>query len=254
LALKIFPGEAKGSERSLSWYLQWLELQAALLPDELYQTLFTSQSLPNGPWMQKGSLLLDIFLSIAEFVTKRNFITLDSAVQHLQDAGHFQAHDGMQQYYQRNLVFAVLGWQTMLWTASPQTNRYPKIGIADELNGYKGEAIFAFQQDHKAAKLPFYEFLMGYGQLIPAQATENKDVEAGKMHDIPASILPEELNCFTLSVLGGVTIRWVDTMSSHLEFDQAGRHLFLFRYPSFCQACLSTQSPGTLDLNPIIMA
>ncbi|KAM7213093.1 hypothetical protein V8F06_011516 [Rhypophila decipiens] len=49
------------------------------------------------------------------------------------------------------------------------------------------------------------------------------------------------LNYASLSTIGRVRIRWVDTLTAHLEFDRATRELSLFRFPSFCVAKILSQ-------------
>ncbi|KAB5571986.1 hypothetical protein GE09DRAFT_1268365 [Coniochaeta sp. 2T2.1] len=49
------------------------------------------------------------------------------------------------------------------------------------------------------------------------------------------------LNYGSLSEVGRVRIRWVDTLTAHLAFDRATRELSVYRYPSYCVAKILSQ-------------
>jgi hypothetical protein len=44
------------------------------------------------------------------------------------------------------------------------------------------------------------------------------------------------LNYHSLSTIGGIKIKWVDTVTAHLVLNRATRELSVYRYPSFCIA------------------
>jgi len=61
---------------------------------------------------------------------------------------------------------------------------------------------------------------------------------------------------FLVSFLN-ISIRWVDTLALHLDYDKSSRALSLFKYSSLCAATLETTgalyafaSPDPSDLDP----
>ena len=90
------------------------------------------------------------------------------------------------------------------------------------------------------------DLLKGFGNLLPARAPDLAKVASGTntIASAWAPINPAELNIHILSRLLRVRVHWVDTLSLHVDYDQAAETLSLFRFPSFCVATL--RSTGAL--------
>ncbi|KAF2415852.1 hypothetical protein EJ08DRAFT_710121 [Tothia fuscella] len=102
------------------------------------------------------------------------------------------------------------------------------------MNSFQGQSILANEQEQRSAKLPIYEFLLGYGRILPSQnLLSSRDLEEN------ASILGSTTISYLLRTVGRVSVGCIGTLSSHLEFDEATKTLLVFHYPSFCTACLS---------------
>ena len=154
----------------------------------------------------------------------------------------------------RGLVFAVIGWQTMLYRSALGTCPPQQLAVADDQDGYRGEAFITLKQDQSSAKMPLNGFLMGFGILLPpSHLCLNEDPEEKRaFHDLK-TISPDDFNAFLLDSIGHIKIKWVDTISCHLEFDDRTNTVFLFRFPSFCATYL-TATPSEKNFKSIIFA
>jgi hypothetical protein len=143
----------------------------------------------------------------------------------------------------RTFVFAVLGWQTMLYKPAFGTCPSQQLAIADELNGYTGQAFMTLKQDHSRIKCCLPDFLLGFGLMLPKQNVFlSEDGEDRQAFEKISIINPGEFNAALLQSLARINIEWVDVMAPHLEFDKATNTLFLFRYPSFCMANIPSEN------------
>lgn len=157
--------------------------------------------------------------------------------------GLFEAHDtDDEKNLARTFVFAVLGWQTMLYKPAFGTCPPQQLAIADELNGYTGQVFMALKQDQSRIRCCLPDFLLGFGLMLPKQnLCTSEDLEDRHAFDKVAICSPFEFNATLLQSLARINIQWVDVMAPHLEFDKATNTLFLFRYPSFCLANIPSQ-------------
>lgn len=96
------------------------------------------------------------------------------------------------------------------------------------------------QMEAECAGNSLHEFLMGFGVLLPTKnlCLDDEPDELEAFNQL-TFINPGEFNAYLLSSLGHVQVKWVDTLSCHMEFNPREKMLYLFRFPSFCQACLS---------------
>lgn len=138
-----------------------------------------------------------------------------------------------------NLVFAVLGWQTMLYRPDTGSCSPSQLAIVDETNGHRGQAHMSLRQSTSTCSKPLHEFLVGFGVMLPCRnfsALRSDDDQKAfrEFNDISG----DSFNAHFLTTVGGVQIRWIDNLSCHLEFDSSSNTLYLFRYPSFCIANL----------------
>ncbi|KAF2124108.1 hypothetical protein P153DRAFT_350835 [Dothidotthia symphoricarpi CBS 119687] len=145
----------------------------------------------------------------------------------------------------RNLVFAIIGWQTMLYKPDMGSCRPDQLVIVDETDGHRGYAYAELRQDQGASRRALYEFLMGFGVLLPCYNIGALASEDNKQASIkPKTLSPDSFNVHLLTGLGGIQIRWTDSLACHLEFDANSSTLFLFRFPTFCAINLLSQDKG----------
>ncbi|KAI2478938.1 hypothetical protein Ptr902_09904 [Pyrenophora tritici-repentis] len=55
------------------------------------------------------------------------------------------------------------------------------------------------------------------------------------------TVTPDSLNIHLLTSIGGIQIKWTDSLACHLEFDSDSSTLYLFRFPTFCAINLLSQ-------------
>lgn len=180
-----------------------------------------------------------IFSEIATFAISSQYPSIDDIVAHLLLSGLIEEGNGTNGTPEaRSLVFAIIGWQTMLYRPALGTCPPQQLAVIDEQDGYRGQAFMALQQFQGSAKRPLHEFLMGFGILLPpSNLCTSTNAEVRKSFTELKTVEPSSFNAFLLDSIGHFKIKWVDVLSCHLEFDERANTIFLFRYPSFCIEC-----------------
>ncbi|KAI9811065.1 MAG: hypothetical protein M1827_005647 [Pycnora praestabilis] len=238
-ALSIFPNhqDSKHLCQDLSWYNWWINDQLETIPHALLDLLPRTK---RDLLLESSSPEIKIFHAIADLIKNDTNPSIDGTVEHLSELGLFQNRgDGRAEEGYRTLVFAFLGWQTMLYQPSFGTCPPQQLAILNNLDGYQGQAFLAFKQDQSSAKKRLDTFLMGFGLLFPPKnvcmSEEQEDIQAFETFK---TIECQELNASVLNSIAHINIQWVDILAPHLEFNKATNTLYLFRYPSFCIANL----------------
>jgi hypothetical protein len=239
--LSIFPGSAESlssptvNTTHLQWYGRWLGRQLENVPPFIVDRL---ECFPT------------IFLEIAKSA-KRNSNIDDIAIGLLQSDLIKVQDANDERETARALVFAVLGWQTMLYQPAFGTCPPQQLAIADVLGGYTGQAFMTLKQDHSRITCCLPDFLLGFGLMLPKEnLCISEDPEDCQAFEKVVIINPAEFNASLLRNLARINIKWVDAMAPHLEFDKATNTLFLFRYPSFCVA--NIPSSGDAHIKGVI--
>jgi hypothetical protein len=103
------------------WYLKWLAYQVRNLPDSFMELIKDHDNL--APTDFGTDTLYRIFISVNRFVRELPNPSIDEIIQRLQEELIFDPVDDVATSTpaQRLLVFAVLGWQTMLYLPSFNT-------------------------------------------------------------------------------------------------------------------------------------
>lgn len=220
----------------LHWYIWWLEEQLKQLPSSISSIVVGHDPLHSNVWTPQ---LGRIFSEIATFATTSQYPSIDDIVAHILVSGLVEEGKGKNGTLEaRSLVFAIIGWQTMLYKPALGTCPPQHLAVIDEQDGYRGQAFMALQQFQGSARRPLHEFLMGFGILLPpSDLCTSTNVEVRKAFTELKTIEPSSFNAFLLNSIGHFKIKWVDVLSCHLEFDERANTIFLFRYPSFCIAC-----------------
>jgi hypothetical protein len=144
----------------------------------------------------------------------------------------------------KDLVFSVLGWQTMLYkpdysSASGSAGGY---NILDETDGHRGEARLSLSQFHLSSNKDLPSFLLGFGMMLPpANYCAFDDADDQALFSQTRTVNAKDLNARILTKVCGVSIQWVDSLSCHLDLDRQSGKLFLYRFPSFCVSNLNQQ-------------
>ena len=117
----------------------------------------------------------------------------------------------------------------MLYQPSFGTSPPGQFTIFDNFDGHQGQAFFSFKQGETSAKRPLDEFLKGFGLLIPPKNTcISKYPEECEAFETALSIGAQELNVFVLNSIVHINIKWVDSLTAHLEYNRTMNILYLF--------------------------
>ncbi|KAI9755367.1 MAG: hypothetical protein M1835_000829 [Candelina submexicana] len=256
--LSIFPGVQQGriQPTQLLFYRWWLDKRLGDLPATFLTILPGTVQILD---LDASSPLTEIFLSIAGYIKTKCEPAIDNIIEHLRKVGLLRLSSTSEgsskeeaQRLCRSLVFAILGWQTMLYQASFGTSPPQQLAIVDDQDGYKGQAFMKLKQDQNCAKRQLKTFLMGFGLfLAPRNQCVSDFPEECQAFESVTVIDSEELNFFLLQSIADVNIKWIDVLAPHMEYDKSTNTLFLFRYPSFCAANLPSQAEEAVSLGVI---
>lgn len=223
------------SHNELQWYRRWVHDQVQKQPTQLFSTLHGYDPKKDDRWISPFSTM---WKEISKYMTVPTTVSIDGIVAHLLESGIIEfGSDPNAPIAAKNLVFAVIGWQTMLYQADMHSCPPEQLAIQSEMGAHQGLARLCLKQSHSSCKRTMHQFLFGYGILLPPRNFEGYwSLEDKKSFAEFKSASPAHFNAYILSSLGGVDIEWVDSLSCHMEFDPYLNKLFLFRYPSFCLA------------------
>lgn len=226
-----------------SWYLEWLAQQTGNLPDSLIELVKDHDNLASTDF--GTDTLVRTFVSLNRFVRESPSPSIDEIVQHLQEELIFESVDDgtTTNLAQRLLVFAILGWQTMLYLPSFNTCPLSQLEIHQVSGQPDSRLVYdTFRMSADLADRPMAILLKGYGNLLPARC-EGLTKVASETSRVVSSWNPikaAEMNAYFLVSFLNISIRWVDTFALHLDYDKASKTLSLFKYPSICAATLET--------------
>ena len=225
----------------LSWYNLWLFKELISTPHEIQRLRVGTDDLRQGNAFER------VFAAIAKFVRVHEGVSIDDIVEHLRDTLQMDVTYESNKA-QRSLVFAILGWQSMLYRAAFNNCSMDEFAIhkEDDQSNFGGMAFTKNKVPATSADQPLFAFLRGFGNLLPRAPplTSQLPSDYAKAAAIWLPLNPAETNMYFLRSLLQVRVRWVDTLAQHLDYNRSSRTLSLFSYPSFCAAML--QSKGTL--------
>lgn len=231
----------------MTWYRWWLDQQLENVPGTI------SSLLPEGENqidLQEAFFFTRLFLEVAQFLRTEPGPSIDGVVDHLVRLELLKKPDSFSGTSPtcRTLVFAILGWQTMLYTPSFGTSPPKQFAIGDDLDGYRGQTFLVLRQDQVCAKRHLSSLLMGFGLLLPPPNTcVSEDPEERQAFESIRVVQSGELNAFLLQSIAHVRIKWIDVLAPHLEFNKATNTLYLFRYPSFCVANFPSEAGESMS-------
>ena len=243
------------------WYLEWLIQQVQNLPDCLID-LIRDQDKLNTIDFAPCTILCRIFIAVNRFVRKSQSPSIDEVIEHLQEERIFELAgcETAQLPAQRLLVFAILGWQTMLYLPSFNTCSLAQLEIHQHVGQPNSRLVYdTFRMSADLADRPLAILLKGYGNLLPSRCRGLPTVasETSRVASSWNAINVTEMNAYCLFSYLNVKINWVDTLALHLDYDKSSRTLSLFKYPSLCVATLETNgalyafsSPDSSGLDP----
>ncbi len=185
-----------------------------------------------------------LFAAVATFVQDNEGATIDDVVEHLRTTQDMErTHTTFKA--QRLIVFAILGWQSMLYRPAFNTCSLDELAVHEDDDQSSSHLVF---YTHKLsadfADRPLFAILKGLGNLLPCPNMSQVASKDGKTAATWLPLNPAETNIHLLLTLLHVKIRWVDCLALHLDYNKSTRTLSLFSCPSFCVAML--QSRGTI--------
>lgn len=200
-------------------------------------TLWESQSdIP--PYIERQmETAVQIINSITSKVAVDSRTSIDDIVDQIFDQFDVSTTDrNLHEDVMRHLVFAVIGWSTMLYI--------PLFRSAGDnfctASGSRSTDYQTRQSLTESSQRPLGAMLRSHG-LMPITCLP----ESGPSLGLPTLLPVTHLNFFSLSRLGDVSIIWGDELSKHCEFDRYSekKELHLFRLPSLCaKICLDESS------------
>lgn len=239
--------------RRAEWYRSWVLKQVRASPRDLYGSLTGNDILSSEEfdtrlevlWTAVRKCLQEDESSsingIAEALVNQEILLVDVKDQ---SAGLDSAS---------SLIFAIIGWQTMLYNADSGSCRPTQLAIADDLHGMQSSARLVFKQNQSACKRPLYETLLGFGIMLPPPNFDvHEDVNDKRAFIDTTRIEPSSFNAHLLTSIGRIRMRWTDSIACHLELDRSANVLYLYAWPSFCVANLVNHTEKiTRAQNPI---
>jgi hypothetical protein len=249
------------SSLDFGWYLEWLAQQVRNLPDSLMELIKDHDNLVSTDF-GTDTFLYRTFISVNRFVRESPSPSIDEIIQHLQEELIFDPVDDgtTSNAAQRLLVFAVLGWQTMLYLPSFNTCPLSQLEIHQAAGQPNSRLVYdTFKMSADLADRPMAILLKGYGNLLPVRCQGLTKVasETSRVASSWNPIKATEMNAYFLASCLNISIRWVDTLALHLDYDKSSGTLSLFKYPSLCAATLETTgalyafaSPDSSDPDP----
>lgn len=128
------------------------------------------------------------------------------------------------------VVFNLIGWVSMLYDPKLDVSNTSQLAIL--LGG--AQSPLEREQPIHSARRPLVELLCGFGSFLPHNPNAfSLGVKPGNV-ETDDTIASANLNADILR-RNGVSIRWVLSVSAHLDFDSENWALSLFCLPSFCR-------------------
>ncbi|KAJ9648288.1 hypothetical protein H2201_000590 [Coniosporium apollinis] len=228
----------------VQWYSWWVHDQVQREPKELFSSLPGYDPKSNQHYTDPFTAL---WQETSRYLAAKESVSILEIVTHLVEEGLLQSQSGAEALVSaKNLVFAVIGWQTMLYKPDMHSCPAGQLAIADEMDGHQGQAHMCLKQNGSACKRHIHELLLGFGVLLPprnfhAPASPEDNAAFNELK----TAAPATFNAHLLTSIGGIDIKWTDSLACHLEFDKNSNTLFLYRYPSFCVAHLPPSKSTT---------
>ncbi|KAI0115621.1 hypothetical protein GGR51DRAFT_503593 [Nemania sp. FL0031] len=225
-------GSLKGGINMFAELVKARMIEYDALTTGLLDVLFKSN--PSTAYLDRQ---LEVSTKVADLILTSKVpedTTIDKIVDQVFD--HFRVNTDEGRPYEgvvQHLVFATIGWCTMLYTYQPgeaQSSPTPR-------DSHTPHSIQ--QEPPHLSKRPLGAVLRRHG-LMPISCPPGVKSSQGSPVLLPVT----HLNFFSLSKLGDVTVIWVNDLKQHCEFDRYSRNkeLKLFRMPSFCASiCLHGQ-------------
>ncbi|KAI9890356.1 MAG: hypothetical protein M1814_004266 [Vezdaea aestivalis] len=215
------------------WYQWWLQKQVENQPRETFCCLPDFDAKTE---YKMGDCYFDLWREIWRQVVSEVSININELVMRLsKDNIITPPLDDRTQRLAQDLIFATIGWQTMLYRYDPGSCPPSQVAIVDEMDGHKGLGHMELRQERTNCKRKMQTFLLGFGMLLPPRNSDLfENPEDKKAFKEFKEVDTSTFNAHLLTAIGKLDIVWTDSLACHMEFDQSTDTLYLFRFPSFC--------------------
>ncbi|KAK4120821.1 hypothetical protein N657DRAFT_658183 [Parathielavia appendiculata] len=226
----------------LDWHAAWLSAQHAKLPA-------TNTSLRVfGRSICDKHVFNALYDYIGRYARDNRGFSVDNVIEYLDTEKAFEDAVDYAFDSKRFLVFAILGWQSMIY--QPAFNVCPPSQLTIHHDAGNPDSGLVFDEYTVSAEMcdrPLHVLLKSFGNLLPARSSNTAlaAVESSKAAASWTALYPSELNVYLLHALLRVRFRWVDTLALHLDYDRSTRTLSLFSFPSIRISQLRERS-GTI--------
>lgn len=138
-------------------------------------------------------------------------------------------------YHACNLVFAIIGWQTMLFRPDLHSCSVHEIGILDETAGYRGRSHSSLRQGHSAFNKPLNDLLLGFGMMLPPSnfSLTTTDLEANSLGPL-ATFRTSAFNAHLLGSISKIRFEW--TAHGLLSLRSTDSYVKLSAHTGYCLA------------------
>ncbi|KAM7212261.1 hypothetical protein V8F06_012332 [Rhypophila decipiens] len=200
------------------WQANWLSTRRALLPRIVgFLQVPTSGEPPPSATTPHSMLYHHIAL-------------------HLRENRRLTEKDGSSLDAKRLLVFAIMGWQSMVYQPAFNICLPSELAIHHDTDAIDSGLVFnMYRAPVDMCDRRLYVLLKYFANLLPARSSKTCTVAAESSKEAAswAPLYPGELNAHILHALLGVQFRWVDSLALHLDYDKAARTLSLFSFRPF---------------------
>ncbi|KXX82640.1 hypothetical protein MMYC01_201086 [Madurella mycetomatis] len=219
----------------LDWLPMWLSRQYSEIPPNLWALSVHGEPISDG---QAFQVLLGL---VAVYARENRGFSVDDVIEHLQTTARFDGAGEATIDAKRLLVFAILGWQTMVFQPAFNVCSQHELAVHHDDGAPDSGLVFdSYKVPSDLCDRPLFVLLKSFGNLLPARSSNTCAVAVENSKAAPSwtGMYPTELNAYNLHTLLQVQFRWVDTLALHLDYDTSTRTLSLFRFPSICASQL----------------
>lgn len=150
--------------------------------------------------------------------------SINEIQEKLMEEDIFSSHSGSSDISvaQRRLIFAMLGWLSMLFLPAFDTRTPSSLNIYRAPGQPSSGLVFDdWSVSTSPTDRPLAILLKAFGNLLPARSsTSNIASELSKQAFSWTSTSSLDVNAYLLSTLLRINIQWVDTLSLHLDYDK----------------------------------
>lgn len=186
-------------------------------------------------------VVYEFVLAVAKLLKNKPDLALVEIVDELENRGLLKQQLDDVRAIPNQVVFAALGWLTMLYEAvsHPKADNLEVTKTSTSSSGYRNPLVTkrysSYKQGFDYIDSPFHSLLGRFGDLIP-EAGGFQTHQPGSQLIRSSEVIMVQSVCFnTLQQIAELKIEWVTSLALHLELDSGKRTLKLFQSPSFCR-------------------